>query len=330
MVSDSGDVGNANIKACQSGIGNLNGAQGGTTIPDADVQGVYNHLAAHLRDADLEPPELKRSSSILAICRAIGGIERRYIPAGEIRVSDQGGKSIIEGHAAVFNQWSEDLGGFTERVLPGAFTGTIQTDDIRALFNHDSNLVLGRNRAGTLDLSEDKQGLAYRIKAPGTTYARDLLESIDRGDITQNSFGFSTLDDNWFTEPGDPQASNYGPLAFNNRRELKEVKLYDISPVTFPAYPQTDLSSRSLGGDEVNGIDFKLLANVIFRAQRGLQLYPADLDIINASIEALQSYLPPGGDGAKPPDDSSIVPAAIAGRNLLLARKRLELLTRGL
>ena len=142
---------------------------------------------------------------------------------------------MIEGHAAVFNQWSEELGylfPFKERVLPGAFTESIQNDDVRALFNHDPNYVLGRNRSGTLDLMETEQGLLVRIYPPETTWARDLHISIDRGDISQMSFGFLVLEDRWGHEDG------------MDIRELRKVKLFDVSPVTFPAYPQTDVGIR--------------------------------------------------------------------------------------
>ncbi len=250
--------------------------------------------------------------------RTTGKIERRYIPAGEMRVKDNNGKSIVEGHAAVFNQWSENLGFFTERVLPGAFTKTIKDDDVRALFNHNPDYILGRNRAGTLKLSEDSVGLSYEIQMSGVTYARDLLESIERGDISQNSFGFETIEDRWFTEPDPSSPTDAGPFALQNRRELIAVRLFDVSPVTFPAYPQTDISARSLLNTV--GINFDSLASAIFRAQRGLSLTTADRDLITASVQVLQSYLPPpdGSEGEGSGERSE------AGR-LKLLRKRLDL-----
>lgn len=144
---------------------------------------------------------------------------------------------IIEGHAAVFNQWSENLGGifpFKEKVIPGAFRDSINVDDVRALFNHDPNYVLGRNKAGTLELKETQKGLLVRVTPPDTQWARDLTVSIDRGDISQMSFGFLVEDDKWGTEEG------------MDVRELHKVKLFDVSPVTFPAYPQTSVGVRSM------------------------------------------------------------------------------------
>lgn len=159
-------------------------------------------------------------------------VERRFV-AAEMRV-DEG---RIEGYAAVFNEWSEDLGGFREKIRPGAFAKTLQEADVRALFNHDSNYVLGRNRAGTLELAEDTRGLHFRVTPPETTWAADLLQSVRRGDINQASFGFRTIRDEW------KRATETGDIA---RRELIEVELYDVSPVTFPAYPATSVQARSL------------------------------------------------------------------------------------
>ena len=167
-------------------------------------------------------------------------LERRTITLKELRVvdslSDESTEPAIDGYASVFDSWSEELGGnqpFRERVVKGAFEETIQNDDIRALFNHDPNYVLGRNKAGTLTLEEDDKGLHVRITPPDTQWAKDLLVSIKRGDITQMSFGFTVILDRWNYEDN------------TDVRELLKVKLYDVSPVTFPAYTQTECGIRS-------------------------------------------------------------------------------------
>lgn len=163
--------------------------------------------------------------------------ERRFYTLAELRVADaaEGKSAKISGHAAKFDVLSEDLGGFRERIVPGAFAKTLQSSDIRALFNHDSNIVLGRNGAGTLRLSEDSAGLAIEIDAPDTQLVRDMvLSPMRRGDITQMSFGFITRDDKWSKVDG------------NWVRSLLEVDLFDVSPVTFPGYPQTDVAVRSM------------------------------------------------------------------------------------
>ena len=145
----------------------------------------------------------------------------------EFRVKSEDGKAQISGYAAVFNELSDDLGGFREKIQPGAFSEAIVNDDVRALWNHDSNYVLGRNKAGTLKLSEDEHGLHYVVDLPDTQWAKDLSESIKRGDVTQSSFGFMVDSDEWSKQDGETV------------RTLTKVTLFDVSPVTYPAYPQT-------------------------------------------------------------------------------------------
>lgn len=159
------------------------------------------------------------------------------LPLKEIRINESDGGTCIEGHAAVFDSWSETLGGifpFKEKVRKGAFAESIGKDDIRALFNHDPNYVLGRNRAGTLELVEDDVGLRVRITPPDTSWAMDITTSIRRGDISQMSIGFVVEDDEWSSKDGI------------DTRELKKVRLFDVSPVTFPAYTATDVGVRAM------------------------------------------------------------------------------------
>lgn len=163
--------------------------------------------------------------------------EIRTLPIVELRVSGAEEENFIEGHAAVFDSWSETLGGifpFKEKVKRGAFAESLDKDDIRALFNHDPNYVLGRNKAGTLQLREDEHGLLVRISPPNTAWAKDLRTSIQRGDINQMSFGFTVEEDEWRYEDG------------YDVRELKKVRLFDVSPVTFPAYTATDVGVRGM------------------------------------------------------------------------------------
>lgn len=227
-VDSDGNIGAANVRACITGIAVLNGARGGTTIQDADKPGVWSHLAAHLRDADVEPPELKRSGPGR-------NVEYRAFPLAGVEIREEGGEPPkIVGHAAVFDTLSVDLGWFREKVARGAFAKTIREADVRALLNHDPNYVLGRNKAGTLRLAEDERGLAVEIIPPNTQWARDLLESMRRGDVDQMSFGFRAIKEEWEGDANNPV------------RVLKEVELFDVSIVTFPAYPATDAHVRSL------------------------------------------------------------------------------------
>lgn len=159
--------------------------------------------------------------------------ERRGLAVAELRLARAETRTIA-GYAAVFNALSEDLGWFREQIAPGAFAESIRRgDDVRALINHDSNLVLGRTAAGTLRLQEDERGLLVEIDAPDTQVARDLIVSMERGDVTQMSFGFFTQKQQW-DETTDPPT-----------RTLQQVTLFDVSVVTYPAYPQTDVSVRS-------------------------------------------------------------------------------------
>ena len=162
--------------------------------------------------------------------------EVRVLPVSEFRFSDSDGKPKFEGYAAVFNKWSDDLGGFRERIKEGAFRGALKDSDVRALFNHDQNYVLGRSTSGTLQLKEDKKGLHISNDPPDTQWAKDLTVSVNRGDISQMSFGFTVSEDEWHEDKE----------GYVSRTINKVDKLFDISVVTFPAYPDTAVALRSL------------------------------------------------------------------------------------
>lgn len=161
-------------------------------------------------------------------------IELRSIDQAELKVEEREDKQpVIKGYAIVFNKLSEDLGGFREQVAPGACSRAIKEDDIRAAFNHDSNYILGRNKAGTLKLSEDDKGIYFEINPlPDTQWCRDLQVSISRGDINQCSFKFAAIKDQWDEKGKTPV------------RTLLDMRLFDVSIVTYPAYPQTSVKVR--------------------------------------------------------------------------------------
>jgi HK97 family phage prohead protease len=169
-------------------------------------------------------------------------MEREYrIQKNAIRAK-KGEKPGIEGHAAVFNQLSVDLGWFRERIMPGAFTANLKASpDVRCLFNHDPNLILGRTTAGTLRLKEDDKGLFYDCDTPDTQTARDLQTSIERGDVDQCSFGFMVRKQKWSEEPDPDDPTGKSMM---NVREVHDAELFDVSPVTYPAYTGTDVSKR--------------------------------------------------------------------------------------
>lgn len=142
-------------------------------------------------------------------------------------INDQ--PAMVSGYAAVFNSKTNIGDYFEEIISPGAFSKAIATNnDIRALFNHNWDNVLGRTKNGTLRLSEDDRGLRFEVDLPNTSLARDLAESMARGDINQCSFGFFATNDEWdySTEPAV--------------RTIKEVELYEISVVSIPAYEDTE------------------------------------------------------------------------------------------
>jgi hypothetical protein len=167
--------------------------------------------------------------------------EFRTINLAELRASDDG--NSLSGYAAVFGSPSEDLGGFTETVDSHAFDRCLAANpDVRALFNHDTGSVLGRTKNGTLQLSVDSRGLKMTVALPDTTLGRDVRELVKRQDISGMSFGFMVNEDVW----------NYSKDSAGNdvvTRVLMDCELFEVSVVTFPAYPGTSVSARSLWPD---------------------------------------------------------------------------------
>ena len=160
----------------------------------------------------------------------------------ELRTDPQTKDGVIpfRGHAAVFDRLSHDLGGFREQIRRGAFRKALDANaDVVALINHEAFPVLGRTLSGTLQLREDPRGLFTWIDAPADhPDIVHLRGAVDRGDVSSMSFGFSAATDEWTTDPD-------GAVV----RTIHEFgELYDVSIVTFPAYPQTDV--RTFGVDE--------------------------------------------------------------------------------
>lgn len=153
-----------------------------------------------------------------------------------VSVRADGEARTLEGYAAVFGQETVIGEFFREVIEPGAFKQAIKDADVRGLFNHDPNCVLGRTSAGTMKLVEDADGLRYVITPPDTAVGRDTMTLVERGDVTGSSFGFTVKTDEW-TRPDKP-----GELPL---RTIKEVEwLRDVGPVTFPAYEETTVQAR--------------------------------------------------------------------------------------
>ena len=208
----------------------------GTAEDPAALISIYEYDSEEQAFVERKPP--LRVAHLFSTLRKVEGAEVRSKSEvvekrsynGEARALE--GRTV-EGYASVFNSMSEDLGGFREIILPGAFKNALG-DDVRALYNHDSNYLLARTTSGTLELKEDDKGLYYRFEMPNTSYGNDLLELYRRGDLTQSSFGFTVDKDSWRMEEGQ------------HIRYIESVSsLFDVSPVVYPAYTAASSGLRS-------------------------------------------------------------------------------------
>jgi uncharacterized protein len=204
-------------------------------------------------------------------------MERRLI-ATELRaVADAAEKRTIAGYAAVFNKLSVvmyDWFEFREEIAPGAFAGSLEKNDIRALWNHDPAQVLGRTTNGTLRMAEDDTGLAFELDLPDTQVGRDAYTLIKRGDVSGMSFGFRMVREGytWSIDAAGTDVCR-----------LTNVDLVEVSPVTFPAYPDTQVYGRaSIDGEKMpdyvrqvaerNGVDSEQAAVTRARLQAMTEL----------------------------------------------------------
>jgi hypothetical protein len=197
-------------------------------------------------------------------------IEKRVFQI-QYRVADESnepgeGKEVsrtVEGYAALFDTTASIGGWFDERIEPGAFKEALKRSDIRALFNHDPNYILARTESGTLEVKEDKKGLFYRFEAPNTNFGNDFLEMLRRGDISQSSFAFTVNKQRWEEEKRGDE--------IKYTRVIEEVEqVYDVAPVTYPAYAETTVSARS----KATELQKPIIShnNVVDSLERDLQL----------------------------------------------------------
>lgn len=184
-----------------------------------------------------------RASRIAAVKREIrkrsyDGIERRTISA-PVEVRAEGDSRKIAGYGYVFNSLSENLGGFREVIAPGAGAQVIaKGPDVRGLFNHNPDLILGRTTSGTMRIGEDEKGGWYEIDPPDTSYANDLMVSLERGDVTQSSFAFRVA------RGGEEWDEDENGVLI--RTITKFSDLFDQSPVTYPAYEAATSGVRTV------------------------------------------------------------------------------------
>lgn len=184
-------------------------------------------------------------------------VERRYVTE-VVTVRSEDGQPRMVGYALKFNRLSQNLGGFVERVAPGAVAKSLGDQlDVLARYQHADEYLLGRVSAGTLRLSADDTGLQYEVDLPDTSYGRDLAILAARGDVRHSSFAFTVPPggDSWdTTDDGFPL------------RTLQQIRLFDVAPVVQPAYLDTTSGLRSLA--EARGLDL----TVVTEAARTNQL----------------------------------------------------------
>jgi len=179
-------------------------------------------------------------------------IERRWMKASELRADGDAAKPVMRGNANTYGEYLLDWWGVREVLRPGAMTKTLaEKADVRALLNHNPDKVLGRTAAGTLAITDTDDGLYSEIYPDlEIGHAADTWRMIGRGDITQMSYAFRAVKERWtfFDDDEDPAL-----------RELLEIELFDVSPVTYPANPATDI-----------GLGQRSLAHIAERADMGV------------------------------------------------------------
>lgn len=214
---------------------------------------------------------------------AVSKLETRVFEH-ELEIREESDGMHLEGYAAVFNSRSQNLGGFTEVIEPGAFRSSLRSrNDIKFLFNHDTGQILGSSRAKTLTLTEDDRGLRVSAILPETSLGRDIRELVKRGDLSAFSFGFSM--------PGR------GGDAWNSdgtERTLKSVRLHEVSLVAFPAYEGTAGTATVRGIDLVAkraNVDADALADAILKMEDGSELSSDDRALIEQVLDELSPKL---------------------------------------
>lgn len=210
---------------------------------------------------------------------AVDDIERRFLAdAVELRVDGDDKAPRLVGWAPIWNSLSVDLGGFQERVQRGATRKTVKEQDIPLLVNHDG-LPLASSGGGSMSLTEDDRGLRFETELdPGDPDVQRLIPKMRRGDMRKTSFGFLPIKESW---------DNSGKMPV---RTLTEIKLFDVSIVYRPAYPQSEVKLRSLMAGA--GVDVDAFPRVMLRVQRGQPLQGEDVELLEQVSAYLRSLIP--------------------------------------
>ena len=246
----------------------------GVAVPDAKIRSVSKISRA----VEYDKPVTRANVTD-------AGIEQRIVTDSQIEfgamtdAEDAGGMTFY-GYAAAFRSPSEPL-PFTETIAPGAFSRTLKSrNQVMLLMNHDTGRVLASRRAGTLRLSEDAYGLRVEADLPDTTDGRDLAVLLKRGDITSMSFGFTV-----------PEGGDY--WSDENNRELRDIRLHEVSVVAFPAYSASAAGIRSVDllADKT-GLDADTLAEAMNALERGDRLSDEQASVLEESVAKLRDHKP--------------------------------------
>jgi HK97 family phage prohead protease len=231
--------------------------------------------------ADQLVESLEQENEGRAKGEALSKLETRIVEVDKFEVREDADGMRLEGYAALFNSRSENLGGFTETINPGAFRSSLKArNDIKLLWNHNSDIVLGSTRAGTMTLTEDDRGLRVSALLPNNTAGRDARESISRRDVTGFSFGFSMP-----ARGGDEWSAD------GTERVLKSVRLHEVSVgVAFPAYPETNGTATVRGLDKIAkraNVDADALADALLKIENGEDISSDDRNLLQTVINEL-------------------------------------------
>ncbi len=236
---------------------------------------------------------------------ALSKLETRIFEVDQFEVREDTDGMHLEGYAALFNSRSENLGGFTETIQPGAFRSSLKArNDIKLLWNHDTGAVMGSTRAGTLTLTEDERGLRVSATLPNTTHGRDAAELVRRGDVTGFSFGFS------MPARGGDQWNSEG-----TERVLKSVRLHEVSLTPFPAYTSTNGTATMRGLDKIANraqVDADALADALLKIENGEDISSDDRNVLQTVIDELAP------EAEAPVKDNSLEMMALKKKKLQL------------
>ncbi|MGH2692329.1 MAG: HK97 family phage prohead protease [Actinomycetota bacterium] len=307
FVGSEGAPGDASTKACSAGIGRLNQSSNSNQKWYADRKGIWDHLSHHLRDADMEPPELKADPPphVLRLAR-FERETRELSPEArriELRTNEDGSIGIV-GYGTVYDveyEMRDFLGTYWEQFADGAFTKSLREKaDVRLMLNHDG-LPLARTKSGTLVVSEDSIGLRYEASSldPDDPDVQRIAPKLRRGDLAESSIMFRVVRQEWDED--------------YEHRTILEAELFDVSMVTWPANPYTSVGLRA--ADLVRQIADADPEEALVAIRSGrAQLSPDDLVRARAFLDTLD---------ARDPDERRDIPATIGVQQ---AQREIELL----